>query len=452
MKDRIPPQALEMEQAVLGAAMIQRDALMRIADVLRPEMFYEPRHRTIYAACLDLANNGSAVDILTVTQQLMRQGLTEASGGPFYLTQLTSRVASAANIEHHAHYIAEKWMLRGMIDIGTRMAQLAYEGETDVFDLMEQMDTALLALGQVGQGTEIEHREALRLMLKNLEDVAAGRAAPAMPFGFSEVDSLMGGGGREGDLVIVAARPSMGKSVYAVNVATNVAKLGYPVYFVSLEMSTQQQVERQQAQASSTSMGRIRSPQYLQSTDWARLTMGASDTQTLPILWDSPGTLNATQLRAKAMRWARKAKVQKGKGLIVLDYLQLMDGTGKAGNREQDVSHISRSLKQIARETGVTVLALSQLSRKCEDRTDKRPILSDLRESGAIEQDADLVQFIYRPAVYEGSDDRTAEIIQAKGRGAGIGTAFLDFYGEYASFRDKGNPLATPSDPKPSPF
>jgi len=475
MTQRIPPQALEIEQAVLGAVMLQRDALVRVADLLTPEMFYSPKHRTIYGACLQLSQEGSPIDILTVTQKLRKNGQTEASGGPFYLTELTSRVSSAANIEFHARSLAEKWILRGLIELTQKVADKAYSEETDCFDLLTDVDSELVRLGRVtDSGKAVKHRDALRLMLKNLEDVAAGRAAPAISFGFKEIDYLMNGGGRAGDLIIIGARPGMGKSNLAVNISMNVARQGYPVYFVSLEMSTQQQVERTAALTSTTSMGRIKAPKRLQSSDWARLTMAANETQSFNITWDSPGMLTAVQLRAKAMRWARAEKVQEGKGLLVLDYLQLVQPEGRGGgNREQDVSHVSRTLKQLGMEIGIPVIALSQLSRDVEKRTnDKRPVLSDLRESGAIEQDADYVQFIYRDEYYNPNGDvlnydPKAEYIQAKGRGAAIGTGYLHFHGEFSRFIDDPDSpnkdlirsaqqaehlIELPPAPKPPPF
>jgi replicative DNA helicase len=449
------PQALEIEQAVLGAVLLQRDVLTDVADLLTPEMFYEPKHRTIYAACLEMAQVGTGIDILTLTQHLRKAGKTEASGGPVYLTQLTSRVASAANVHVHVKLLAEKWMQRELIVLSGKIAEQAH-GEVDPFELLATIDKDLLAISRISDvGKTVEHGTALRSMLAMMQEIAAGRKAPAMPLGFAKVDEALGGGTRAGDLVVIAARPAMGKSAFAVTVARNVAEQQWPVFFATLEMSTEQQVQRVVSATSNVQLNRIRSPQFLQRQDWDAVLRAIEATQALPITWDDTPALAMPQLRAKALRWARRAKVKEGCGLIIVDYLQLMTGEQvKGGNREAEISSISRGLKQLGREIGISVIALAQLNREVEKRGgDKKPHLSDLRDSGAIEQDADVVAFLYRPEVYgieataEGeSTKQLAYFLLGKSRNGDLGDTKLTFHGPYATFVD-GEPA-----PNPPPF
>ena len=439
---KIPPQALEIEQAVLGALMLQRDALAKVVDILKPEVFYKDAHKHIFEAITRLWANGEPVDILTVTQELRKAGTTEAAGGAFYLTELTSRVASAANIEFHARYVAEKYLLRELIRISGEVQRDAYEDSHDVFDLLDRAESDLFKLAE----TNLK-RDALpmaSLIPKSIRSLEEMRDRPdgitGIPTGFSKLDGMTSGW-QKSDLVIIAARPAMGKTAFALSLARTAAVTNnIPVAFFSLEMAAAQIAHRLLSSEAELELNKLRNGK-LESYEWQQLTSRSAKLRDAPFIIDDTPALSVYDLRAKC----RRLKSEKGIQMIIIDYLQLMTAPNvRAGNREQEIAYISRSLKELGKELDLAVIALSQLSREVEKRgTDKRPQLSDLRESGAIEQDADLVAFLYRPEVYNievtenGRSTRgLGEVILGKQRNGPIGSVEVQFEGHYARFSE----------------
>jgi replicative DNA helicase len=441
--DRMPPQALEIEEAVLGAIMLERDALPNVVDILRPEVFYLPAHQEIYNAMMELFQNSNPIDILTLKNQLQYRGTLEEAGGSAYVTELSSKVASAANIEYHATLLVQKHIKREVINICSKLQREAYQDTTDPLELLDMAEQELYSLSGDNLRREAQSMERLTLQtinhleeLRNREESITG-----IPTGFATLDEMTSGWQRS-DLIIIAARPSMGKTAFMLSVARNAAMLeNRPVLLFSLEMGAQQLALRLMCAEAELDNSRVRNGQ-MEGYEWEQLTDRIGDLSKAPIYIDDTPGLSIYDMRAKCRRF----KAEKGIDMIIVDYLQLMQGTGRNNNtnREQEISGISRSLKMLAKELDVPVIALSQLSRKVEDRgSDKRPMLSDLRESGAIEQDADVVMFIYRPEFYnfmtdaEGnSTEGVAEIIVGKHRNGPVGTAQLQFIKQYGKFTD----------------
>lgn len=444
MADRIPPQALDLEEVVLGGLMLDRDAVAEIIDILKPESFYLEAHRNIYEAIYDLFGKSQPVDILTVTEQLRKNGKLESAGGAYYVSMLTNRVATAANIEHHARIISEKFILRELIKSSTQVVQGAYDATTDVFELLNSAEQALFNI------TEQNLRRSYGMMntlvpmaIKSIEAIKDGTdGLTGVPTGFFALDRLTAGW-QKSDLIIVAARPGMGKTVFAMTVARNAAvDFKRPVAVFSLEMSKLQLVNRLISAETGLSSDKLRRGD-LQPYEWMRLTNGIGEISEAPIIIDDTPAINMFELRAKCRRFKMQHNIQ----LIIIDYLQLMSGSSsdkKNTNREQEISNISRTLKTIAKELEVPVIALSQLSRAVETRGgDKRPQLADLRESGAIEQDADLVLFLYRPEYYHIDFDLdnnptkgVAEVIVAKHRNGPTDTVKLRFVPSTVKFEN----------------
>ncbi|GAB4417118.1 MAG: replicative DNA helicase [Bacteroidia bacterium] len=450
---KLPPQALDMEEAVLGALLLEKDALHRILDILKPDMFYKDANRYIYEAVLSLFQNSEPVDILTVKNTLRQQGTLDRSGGAFYLTELTARVASAANIEYHARVVAEKYILRQLIKISDAVVQEAYDETTDVFDLLDKAEQSLFEVSETN--LRRNYMGMSELVIKTLERLEEMRGKDSsivgIPSGLGELDKMTAGWQRS-DLVIVAARPAMGKTAFTLTLARNAAlRFGEPVAFFSLEMAAVQLVQRLLCAEAELDAQKVRTGQ-LEEYEWKQLITRIGSLSKSPIFIDDTPALSIWDLRAKC----RRLKAEKGISMVIVDYLQLMSGqAGKNGNREQEIAGISRSLKELAKELDVVVIALSQLSRAVESRGgDRRPVLSDLRESGSIEQDADMVMFLYRPEYYgfETDDEGNstlglAEIIIAKQRNGPTGTAKVQFIGKYGKFTDwSSNSLGMPPD------
>jgi replicative DNA helicase len=439
---RVPPQAVDVEQAVLGAMLIEREAIPKAIEVLPPESFYEARHQRIYDAALGLFERGNPVDLITVTEELKRRGEFEQVGS-YYLSELTTRVASAANVEYHARILAEKGLMRRMIETMTAVVGEAYEPGTDAFDLLDRAEQEIFRISesQARKGSRALSdvvMESFKMLeaLSHREDGITG-----IPSGFHRLDAMTGGWQRS-DLVIIAARPSMGKTALSLAIARNAAlhaQYGAGVAYFSLEMSAAQLAQRlltseARVDAQAARTGRLR------TEDWQNLARAAGRLSAAPIYIDDTPGLGILELRAKC----RRLKAEHGIGMVVVDYLQLMHGTtdSKNANREQEIAQISRSLKALAKELDVPVIALAQLSRAVETRGgDKRPQLSDLRESGSIEQDADVVAFIYRAERYGilqdesgHSTEGTGEIIIAKQRNGPTGNIRLAFLDRYARF------------------
>ena len=426
---KVQPQAVDLEQAVLGALMLDRDALMVVSDILRPESFYTEAHQAIYAAIVRLSTDAEPVDILTVEQAMRKSGDLEKAGGAYYLVELTHRVASAANIEYHARIVAQKHVMREMIRICTVTTRDAYEETTDVFQLLDTHENSLL---RVRSGKSVGTKKITDLtvqVLRTAEEAAKARergGIVGIPTGVRELNTETGGF-RRSDLTVIGARPGMGKSALLNTIALAAAKGGHPVGIFSLEMSAEQLVARM-VSAESKVNGRHIGSGNLHDADWQKMQPAVDSINGLPLHIDDSPALNILELRARA----RRMKMMHGVEIILLDYLQLMSPVERAGNREQQVAEISRGLKQLAKELDVPVVALAQLSRAVEVRGgSKRPQLSDLRESGAVEQDSDNVFFIYRPEYYGITENEDGiiqpgftELIIAKNRHGRAGSIY----------------------------
>lgn len=443
-----PPQALDLEQAVLGALMIDNDALSNSIELLKAESFYQTEHQKIFSAIEDLFNNAQPVDILTVTNLLKQKGELKNIGGASFVSKLTNRIASAANIETHARIIAQKFIQRELIRISSTTIKDAYDDTTDVFDLLNDAEQGLFEISEGNIRKNYDKmstliRQALDQIeeIKNKEDGLSG-----IPSGFTDLDRVTSGW-QNSDLVILAARPGMGKTAFVLSMARNTAvQFKKPVAVFSLEMSSVQLVNRLIASESGIPADKLRKGN-LEEHEWIQLNQQISQLSEAPLFIDDTPALTIFELRAKCRRLVRNNGVE----LVVIDYLQLMHAgnSNKSGNREQEISTISRSLKSIAKELNIPIIALSQLSRAVETRGgDKRPMLSDLRESGAIEQDADIVCFIYRPEYYgftewpdtsPGQDpdcQGQGEIIIAKHRNGSLENIKLRFIPQLAKFTD----------------
>ncbi len=441
---RVPPQAVEVEQSVLGAMLIEREAIPKAIEILPPEAFYDVRHQRIYAAMLSLFERTNPVDLITLTEELKRRGEFEPIGG-YYLSELTTRVASAANVEYHARIIAEKSLLRQMIETMTTTVGEAYDPTTDAFDLLDraEQDIFKISESQLRKGSRAMS-EVVMDTFKQLEALGQREGGlTGVPSGFHALDDMTGGW-QKSDLIIIAARPSMGKTALSLAVTMNAAthpKYGVPVAIFSLEMSANQLAQRMLTSEARIDAQKARTGR-LSDEDWPKLARAAGRLGEAKIFVDDTPGLGILELRAKC----RRLKAEHDIGMVIVDYLQLMHGSqdNRNGNREQEIAQISRSLKALAKEIDVPVLALAQLSRAVETRGgDKRPMLSDLRESGSIEQDADVVAFIYRAERYGITQDENGnstagvgEIIIGKQRNGPIGNVRLAFVNQYARFEN----------------
>jgi len=441
---KLPPQAVDIEEAVLGALMLEKDALSAVIDVLRPEVFYKDAHQMIFKVIHQLFHKAEPIDILTVTHALKKSGELEIVGGAYYITQLTSRIASAANIEYHARIILQKYIQRELIRISGETIRDAYEDNEDVLSLLDRAEKNLFEISEGNIRRNFEDMQSLiSKAIKEIEVAANQKSGiTGVPSGFTELDRVTAGW-QKSDLVIIAARPGMGKTAFTLSMARNAAVMfKKPVAFFSLEMSSVQLVNRLISSEAEITSEKIRKGQ-LADHEWEQLNARIKPLTEAPLYIDDTPALSIFELRAKC----RRLVAEKGVSMIIIDYLQLMQAGSdtKSGNREQEISTISRSLKAIAKELSVPIIALSQLSRAVETRagSSKRPQLSDLRESGAIEQDADMVLFIYRPEYYQLSEDENgqstqgiAEVAVAKNRNGALKTVNLKFIGHLTKFTD----------------
>ncbi len=440
---KVQPQAVPLEEAVLGALMLDKDSIAIVIDILRSDSFYSDAHQLIFKSIIRLFERSQPVDILTVTEELKKAGDLDKVGGSFYLVGLTNRVASAANIEFHARIIAQKHIQRELIKVSTNVIRDAYEDTTDVFQLLDDAEQGLFNITQQNLSRSYESMGTLASKaLKQLEEMATREAGlTGVPTGFTDLDRMTSGW-QSSDLIIMAARPGMGKTSLTLALAKNAAMdFGKGVAFFSLEMSNVQLVQRLISLEAEISGSKLRSGQ-LEDYEWKQLHSVIEKMSEVPIFIDDTPGINIFELRAKC----RRLKMQHDIQMVIIDYLQLMTGgsDNKNGNREQEISSISRGLKSLAKELNVPVIALSQLSRAVETRGGtKRPQLSDLRESGAIEQDADIVSFIYRPEYYQIMEDEEgqslkgiAEVIIAKHRNGALGTIKLKFIDHFAKFTE----------------
>lgn len=432
--DRLPPQNVEAEQAVLGAIFLEPSSLTLASEILIPEDFYRAAHQKIFNVMLKLNDVGKAVDLITVTEDLAATKLLEDTGGVSYLSELAASVPTAANIEYYARIVEEKSLLRRLIRTATGIAQDGYSREDEVEALLGEAEKSILEVAQrKNAGAFHNIKDVLVRTYDNIE-LMHNRVGEitGIATGFAELDKMTAGFQRN-DLIIVGARPSVGKTAFALNIAQNVAtKTGENIAIFSLEMGAEQLVMRMLCAEGNIDAQRLRTGS-LTDDDWGKLTMAMGSLSNAGIFIDDTPGVRVNEIRSKC----RRLKQEHGLGMILIDYLQLIQGNGRSGeNRQQEVSEISRSLKQLARELKVPVIALSQLSRGVEQRQDKRPMMSDIRESGSIEQDADIVAFLYRDDYYdkESENKNIIEIIIAKQRNGPTGTVQLAFVKEYNKF------------------
>ena len=430
---RIPPNDLEAEQAVLGSMLVDKDDVFTVIEILKPEDFYRNEHAEIYSAILDLCEANKPVDLLTLKEQLRIRGKYDVVNGFEYLASLTNPMYSISNVENYANIVWEKSILRKLIKAANTISKESYEATEDVIYITEKAEKEIFDIVQRKGGTSYSLiKDVLVDTFNNLEELATRESGViGIPSGFVDLDAKTLGF-MPGQLIIVAARPAMGKSAFALNLLTNAAvKSNKAVAYFSLEMSKEELVGRILASEAMVDSQKIRSGK-LEDEDWISLTNASGSLSETKIILDDTSGFSPIELRAKC----RKLKMEYDIGLVVIDYLQLMNASKTNASRQADISEISRSLKVLAREIGVPIIALSQLSRAPEQRPDHRPMLSDLRESGSIEQDADMVMFLYRDDYYNPETEKknVAEVILAKNRAGQTGTAELLWLNQYTKF------------------
>jgi replicative DNA helicase len=448
--DHVPPQAIEAEMAVLGAMMLDRDAIAKALEIVDNSCFYVGQNGKIFDAMVRIYDRNEAVDMITLTEELRKTGELESLGGAVYVENILSSVATSANVDYHARIVLEKSTLRKMIEASTQIISEAYQGQTEVSDLIDRAERRIFSISdsKLRQGF-VAMQDIVKDSFELVEQLyQQKRYVTGLESGFKDLDAMTSGF-QPGEFVVVAGRPGMGKTSFALNVAQHAAgKLKVPVAVFSLEMTKEQLMLRLLCSEARVKAHSVRTG-YVGKQDWGRLTTAAGTLHDAPIYIDDSPDLNVLEMRAKA----RRLKAEVNIGLVIVDYLQLILGHSRADNRQQEIAHISRSLKSLAKELGIPVMALSQLSRAVEQREkkEKRPILSDLRESGAIEQDADLVLFLYRPSLYRHAGEgmgggldqeqleerRRAELIIGKQRNGPTGKIDVIFLEEYTRFEDK---------------
>ncbi|MBG3875842.1 replicative DNA helicase [Desulfovibrio oxamicus] len=434
---RVPPHSTEAEQAVLGGILLRNSVLHSVVDTLRPEDFYLPAHQQIYDACLELYRRNAPIDLVTMAEYLQSQSRLEGVGGAVYLAELAQSTISAANAEHYSTIVRDKSLLRSLIGAGSEIISNCYDASREVQKLLDESEQAVFAISERVSGKMF--RSAKELVNKVFEDLVKRcdrkEVVTGVTTGFVQLDQMTSGL-QPSDLIIVAARPSMGKTAFALNMCLRAAvNQNTPVAVYSLEMSMEQLVMRMLCSLGKVDLSKVRKG-FLDDEDWQRLYHAADVLSQAPVYIDDTPAITTLELRART----RRLKAERGVGLVMVDYLQLMRSARRVDSRELEISEISRSLKALAKELYIPVIALSQLNRKVEERTNKRPMLSDLRESGAIEQDADVIMFIYRDDAYNKRDDNPrkgiAEIIIGKQRNGPVGVAELAYLPAYTAFED----------------
>jgi replicative DNA helicase len=440
---RVPPQAMDVEMSVLGAMLLEKEAIARTLEIMDETAFYKPAHTLIFKAVISLFEKNEAADSITVVEELRRMGKLDDVGGPLYISDLTMHVTSAANVEYHAKIVLEKALLRNLISASTELTSRAFNEQDDALDLLDEAENKIFQISEKRlKKSFIPMKEAVFATMEMLESIHGKHSGvTGVPSGFTALDNMTGGF-QPSDMIIVAARPSMGKTAFVLSVARNAAvDHAKPIGFFSLEMSAQQLVMRlicaeARVDAHSVRTGRLPEEQ------WRNLSTRIGKLYNAKIFLDDTPALSVLELRAKA----RRLKAEHDISMIIIDYLQLMSGPKNAQSREQEISQISRSLKALAKELNIPVVALSQLNRAVEVSTDKRPTLANLRESGAIEQDADVVLFIHRPEKYNIMEEQgkstqgVAEIIIGKQRNGPTGEVELTFINQYARFENMAVP------------
>ncbi len=436
----MPPQNLDAEQAVLGGVFLSNNVFHSIIDILVEEDFYSPAHQIIFRSFLDLYRKNIPVDLVTIHDELEKKGQLESVGGPVYLASLTEAVASSSNALFYAQIVKEKAIRRHLIRAATEIISQSFEPASDVSDLLDTSEQKIFAISE--SKTKQTFRSSKELVTDVFEllqkRVEKKELVTGVPTGYHNLDELTAGL-QPTDLIIIAARPSMGKTAFALNVAMRAAvSHEIPTAIFSLEMSMEQLMMRMLCSFGKVDLRNLRTG-YLNDEDWSRLYESAGALSKAPLYIDDTPALSSLELRARC----RRLKSEKNVGMVIVDYLQLMRASRRIDSREQEISEISRSLKALAKEVGVPVVALSQLNRKVEERTNKRPVLSDLRESGAIEQDADVIIFLYRDDAYNKKEDNPrkgiAEIIVGKQRNGPVGTVELSFLERFTAFENLAN-------------
>ena len=441
---KIPPQNLEAEQSVIGGILLENEAISKVLEILIPDDFYRESHRKIFHSMIQLFEKNEPIDLITLTNQLKGANQLEAIGGSAYLSSLVDSIPTAANITYYARIVKEKAILRRLIATATEIVSRGYENDGDVEDLLDQAEKNIFQITESQiKPSFFKIKSLLKESFKTIEKLYESQEiVTGVPSGFTEIDKLTSGF-QPSDLIIIAGRPSMGKTAFCLNIAQHIAiEKNVPVALFSLEMSKEQLVLRMLCSEARVDANRVRGG-FLGETDWPKLTRAAGTLSEAPIFIDDTPALSVLELRAKA----RRIMAEHSLGVVMVDYLQLMRGRGYSGrgrggteSREQEISDISRSLKALAKELHIPVIALSQLNRRVEERQNKRPQLADLRESGAIEQDADVIAFIYRDEVYDRSEDNQnkgiAEVIIGKQRNGPVGDVKLAFIDKYASFEN----------------
>jgi replicative DNA helicase len=439
-----PPSAPEVEMSVLGAMLIENDAVPKAIEVLKPESFYEKKNRVIFEAMSSLYEADEPIDTVSIYEELKKSGKVDEAGGAAYLGKLTQEISSAANVDYHARIVLEKWILRQLITASMDIARNAYEGTEDVFDLLDAAESKIFQISEEGIKESFKSMDkAVKEALELIEAIHSKNISSfSVPSGYFELDEILGGF-QKSDLIIIAARPSMGKTAFAMSAARNSAiDHNTPIGIFSLEMSTIQLATRLISAEARINAHNVRTGKF-RAEDGAKISRTVHKLSKAPIYIDDTPGISILELRAKA----RRLKNEKNCGLIIVDYLQLVNPSNSMESREREISSISRSLKALAKELNLPVIALSQLNRAVESRTDKKPMLSDLRESGSIEQDADVVLFLYRPEMYQiqtfGSGDMQgestegiAEVIVGKQRNGPTGEIKLRFIKDYARFEN----------------
>ncbi|RKY39879.1 MAG: replicative DNA helicase [Candidatus Omnitrophota bacterium] len=433
--ERVPPQNIEAEMSVLGAMLLDKEAIPQAIEILKEDYFYQEKHRRIFSAIVSLFEQGKAVDLITLKEELKKRKWLKEVGGVSYLTTLTNVVPSSANIEEYAHIVKEKALLRGLISASTQIIKESYDSSQDPDLLLDRAERAIFNVVQYRVESKVfSFNQLIKDSIETIDRLYQNKAnITGIPSGFRELD-VMTAGLQPSDLIIIAGRPSMGKSAFACSIAESVGLVHkFPLVFFSLEMSRQQLVQRMLCSCARIDAHKVRTG-FLSHSDWPVLINAASKLSEAPIFVDDTPGISVLELRAKARRLKARYNIQ----MVIVDYLQLMQGPAKAENRQQEISEISRSLKALARELNIPVIAISQLSRAVEARTSHRPQLSDLRESGAIEQDADLVLLLLREEYYNPTEENKgiAEVIIGKQRNGPVGSIKLAFIKEYARFED----------------
>lgn len=433
---KVPPQNLEAESSVLGGILLENEAINRVLEVLTPEDFYRESHRRIFRAMIEICDRSEPVDLITLSDFLKAKGDLEVVGGSAYLASLASAIPTSANIHFYARIVREKAIRRYLISAATEIATRGYEDQENVDEYLDEAEKVIFDISEKRvRGSFVMIGEMIRDSIKMVERLYERKEmVTGVPSGFKDLDRLTAGF-QPSDLIVIAGRPSMGKTALCLNIATHAAFGGHGVAVFSLEMAKEQLVLRMLCSEARIDHSKVRSG-YLADREFPALVMAAGRLAETPIYIDDTSAISVLELRAKARRLVRDR--DKKIGLIIVDYLQLMRGSRSAPNREQEISEISRSMKALAKELNIPVIAVSQLNRRVEDRGDKRPMMADLRESGAIEQDADVIAFVYREVVYnENVDDpNLAEIIVGKQRNGPTGTVRLAFFREFTRFEN----------------